>query len=158
PALNLLQDEVMVAVVVKRAARVVKDTIERFTGDQCKIILTLAPGHFPQLIKEKGRGDDRGAAVEFEAVDLIDIGAPAKLVALLKEHNLMAARGQPHRRGQPAKAAANYDDFLLHPPPWIIIMNLENSAWSLHSCRGSPGDLPGRCQRPGRLSVPKDRL
>ena len=76
---------------------VVKDAVEGITRNQRKIIVSLAAGQFPNFIKNPRRGNYRRAAVKLKAIDLVDIGAPTKFVALFKELNLIATRGQPGR-------------------------------------------------------------
>ena len=116
----------MVAVVVKIAACVVKQTIKGIDLDQLEIILALAPGQLPEFVEEPRSRDHRWAGVEFIAVLFKDIGAPAQLVKLFQHGHLVAARRQAYSRRQPAKPRPDHDNFFAHlfwPLMSVILKN-----------------------------------
>ena len=80
------------------------------------MVLATAPAQGPELVKEKGRRDDRGPAIESETVALVDIGSSARRIELFQNRDPPAACCQPDGRCQPAEAAANNDRMGLFRP------------------------------------------
>ena len=110
PLRDLAEDERLVAVVIKAASLVIEDAIERITRHELKIVFTAPARAGPELVEHEWRGDDGGASIEAEAVDLIDIRSATKLIAPLEDLDLMPARGKPDGRRQSTKATANDDN------------------------------------------------
>ena len=73
-------DEVRVVVVVEGTPFVVKDAVERVELNKVDIIFAAAAGQRKNIVEHKRRGDNCGAAVEFEAVFLEHVGAAADFV------------------------------------------------------------------------------
>lgn len=111
---DLLEDEVVVAVVVQITFVVAEDAVEGVEREEAEVVSGLLPGQRPQLVQHPGGGDDGGAAVEGEAVAFVDIGAAAEFVAFLEERDLVALGGQADGGAKAAEAAADDDDFLRH--------------------------------------------
>lgn len=85
------------------------DVVEGRDAPEVDVVLHPAPGERPQLLEQERRRDDRRAGVEGEAV-LAERGrAAAGGVELFQHRDAVAPRLQPHRRREPAKAAADDD-------------------------------------------------
>jgi hypothetical protein len=67
----------------------------------------------PQLLEEERRGDHGGPGVEGEPVLLVHVSSPAGGIELVQHGHAVAAGAEAHRRGEPAKAAADHDGMSL---------------------------------------------
>ena len=113
PALNLAKRECLVTVVIKVAPGVVEDAVERIARHHLEVVFTALAGSCKEGIKHEGGCDDGGSAIELKSILLINISAPAGLVAFLKNFYGMALGCKAHRRCQPAKSAADHNDFVV---------------------------------------------
>jgi len=63
----------------------------------------------PDVLEQVRRRDDRGAAVEPEAVQLELHAAAAQVLALVEQGHALPVRRQPGRRRQAAEAGSDHD-------------------------------------------------
>ncbi len=140
--------------VVEVLPIVEKDAVERIDGNHLDVIGRVAAGALEQLIDHPRGGDDGRPAVKFEAVLLIDVGAAARLVALVDQRDIMPFAGEANGGGQPAKTTSDNDDATTHewslsfgrrPPRWksrdVALIMKPNVVLSIFQCtaRGSWG-------------------
>src|SRR6185437_11842826 len=123
PPCNLIQDERLVAVVVKRPPLGVEDAIERIARHERHVVLTPPPRRGPEIVKHEGSSNDGWSAIKGEAIGGVDVGAPSQFVALLEQVNRMPARGQPYRSAQPAESATNNGNSC-HLAPLLLYLYL----------------------------------
>ena len=107
---DLAQHQLVTGAEIEWLVVVIEDTVEGITGDELKIVLTATAGSLPYLVEDPGRGDHGGTAVKSEAVNVLNVGAAAQLVALCERVQLMAARGQAGGGAQSTEAGADNDD------------------------------------------------
>jgi hypothetical protein len=98
-----------VPAVVEARAVVESQAIERRHRPQLDVVGETPPGQRPQLLEQEGRGDHGRPGVEGETVLPVHIGTPTGRVQTLQHGDAVAACAQPHRRGEPAEAAADHD-------------------------------------------------
>ena len=110
---HLLDHVVGVAGVVEHVAVVEADSIKRRDRPQVDIVRHLLAAQLPELLEQKRRGDHGGSAVELVAVHLVDVGAPARLVSLLEDGDLIPASTKSHGGGESAEPAPDDDGMRL---------------------------------------------
>ena len=93
----------------EHVAVVEDDSVKRPHRLEREVVGASSPAHLPKLVEQKRRGDDRRTGVEGVAVLPEDIGAAARSVELLKDGDTVAARAEPHGRGEPAEPRADDD-------------------------------------------------
>ena len=82
--------------------------VEGRQGHQLDVVREAPAAERPKLLEQEGRGDDGGAGVEGEAVLPVDARPPARRMEPLQHRHPVAARAEPHRRGEAAEAAADH--------------------------------------------------
>ena len=106
-----------IAAVVEARAIVEADAIERRNRSQVDVVGEASAAQAPQLLEQEGRGDHRRPGIEGEAILAVHIGPAARRIELLEHADPVTPRPQPHRRGQPAEAAADDDGMRPSPGP-----------------------------------------
>ncbi len=87
------------------------EPVERMHRQHRDVFRHLAAGQRIQFL-ERGRIGDHGRPrIEDEALVFVDIGAPARLVALFQDKGVDALRTQANRRRKSAESAADNDGF-----------------------------------------------
>jgi hypothetical protein len=124
PLGNLLVNEVGVVVIVENSAVVIVDPVERIDRNKFHVVLPRASGEFEDVIEHKGGGDDRWAAIKFEAIQLIGLAPTTGFVPFFKYLNVIASGCKAGGSAQPAKATANDDSFLFHSYVLVEISGL----------------------------------
>ena len=115
----LAQDRIVVGADVEGAAMVIEDAVEGIAGNELEVVLAAASGSLPDFIEDPRGGDDSGAAVKSVAVDVVDVGAAAQLVALFEQFDLVAAGGEARGGAQTAEPGADNDDLRHRCPPIV---------------------------------------
>jgi hypothetical protein len=98
-----------VAGVVESLAVVETDAVERRDRPQLDIVGEPAAAQPPELLEQERGRDDGRPRVEGEAVLPVNVSPAARRVEPLQDGHPVAARTQPHGRGQAAEAAADHD-------------------------------------------------
>ncbi len=91
-----------------------ENPVEGVALDELEVVLAALTCGLKDVVEHKGGCDDGRAAVELEAVHLVDVGPPAELVAFLEHGDVVTGGEQPGRRPERAEAAADDDNFFLH--------------------------------------------
>ena len=86
------------------------DVVERLHRHHGHVVRHLPAGQCEQLVDQLRGGDDRRATVEGEAILLVHVGSPARLVTLLDDGDVVAGRLQADRRREPTEPRPDDDD------------------------------------------------
>ena len=96
-----------IAGVVERLAVLETNAVERRHRPELDVIRQPPPAQPPELLEQKGSGDDGRTGVEREAVLTMDVGPASRRVELLENGNPIAPGSEPNRGSQAAKPAAD---------------------------------------------------
>ena len=114
----------MVGADIEGTALVIEDAVEGVAGNELEVVLAAESGSLPDFVEDPRGGDDGGAAVKFVAVNVVDVGAAAQLVAFFEQFDLVAAGGEARGGAQTAEPGADNDD-LRHRYPLL------DAAWAV---------------------------
>lgn len=106
-ARNLTGHGLHVVRVIDDGAVLPEEAIERRDRHQVDVVGQPFARRLEELLETMRRGDHGGAGVEREPLVLVDVGAPARLVALLEDRGGNAGGLQADGQRQPAEPAAD---------------------------------------------------
>jgi hypothetical protein len=86
------------------------DTVEGVARAEFDILLAPTPRRSPQVIKHERRRDDSRTGIEAEATHFENIRLTARLILLLEDVHVVAARCQAHGGCKAAKTGPNDDN------------------------------------------------
>ena len=106
---NLLFEKIRVVIVIEHFPIFPLQAVKRIHRQQGDIVVHILAGKIEELFQAIRVGDDGWAAVKFITVFFIDIGPPARLVAIINKCDLKPHGLQSDSERNSAKPSANND-------------------------------------------------